>query len=234
MRPCFKLSLTTSLEVLNAAIWRKPSWIPETHRCLHTQLILKSCHCDLDADGNECVFRACVLHSRSISRHEYEQGTLYGYETLKESWGTWKVSCQNPRLTKGSFQKLPNFGSKQIVKLMGELKRCILRKKKYAWINISHSPSGLRTSFGLMLQRACSTQKLRTVRILRINTTKKFQQVISGLLFTPHINQHHRFKGNRCSNSGGVLFPALRPPAVNAATATPATAKDWVCLLCAA
>ena len=102
---------------------------------------------------------------------------------------------------------------------------------EYERINISHTPSGLRTSFGLMLQRACSTQKLRTVRILRINTTKKFQQVISGLLFTPQIINITGSKENRCSNSGGVIFPALRPPAVNAATATPATAKDWVCLL---
>ena len=36
-----QLSLTTSLEVLNAAIRREPSWIPETHRSLHTQLILE-------------------------------------------------------------------------------------------------------------------------------------------------------------------------------------------------
>ena len=36
-----QLSLTTSLEVLNTAIRREPSWIPETHRSLHTQLILK-------------------------------------------------------------------------------------------------------------------------------------------------------------------------------------------------
>ena len=43
---------------------------------------------------------------------------------------------------------------------------------EYERINISHTPSGLRTNFGLMLQRACSTHRLHTLRTLRINTTR--------------------------------------------------------------
>ena len=82
-----------------------------------------------------CVFKASVLHSRSISRHDlgYKQGTLYGYETLKKSWGDERYPAitrdgQRDLYIKSKVKKLLDFGSKQTVKLMGELKRCIWRK----------------------------------------------------------------------------------------------------------
>ena len=55
-----QLSLTTSLEVLNAAIWRKPSWIPETHRSLHTQLVLEGL-----AKEKQCSWPSHPRHFRS-------------------------------------------------------------------------------------------------------------------------------------------------------------------------
>ena len=46
-----QLSLATSLEVLNAAIWWEASWIPETHGSLHTQLILEGSKRDLSSNN---------------------------------------------------------------------------------------------------------------------------------------------------------------------------------------
>ena len=75
------------------------------------------------------VFKACVLRSRSVSRHElgYKQGTLYDSMATKLG-NNLEGHEMYPAITRDRqrdlFKKLLYFGSKQIVKLMGELKMC--------------------------------------------------------------------------------------------------------------
>ena len=75
-----ELCLTTSLEVLNAAVRSKSCRIPESHRLLHTQLVLEGtqCHLSQDPDQDWYATRKVVHVGNRYFLHSTDAASRHG------------------------------------------------------------------------------------------------------------------------------------------------------------